>query len=97
MGQWIIIEGVPVEFIPAQGLAKESVENAVEVEFAGIQTKVIIPEYLIALLLTAGRQKDIIKVNMLLEQAEVNKGRLNEIVNRYKLNDKFKRFTKGLS
>ncbi|MCM8787260.1 MAG: hypothetical protein NC935_04315, partial [Candidatus Omnitrophica bacterium] len=31
-GQWLIIEGVPVEFIPAEGLLREVVENAFRTE-----------------------------------------------------------------
>ena len=95
VGQWIVIDGVPVEFIPADaGLAKESVENAVETEYEGIKTKVIRPEYLIALLLVAGRKKDIIKIEMLLGQANINMKNLKEILSKYNLNEKFKPFTK---
>lgn len=91
-GQWIIIEGIPVEFIPAENLAKESVVNAQEIEFEGAKTKVIIPEYLIALLLKAGREKDIMKIKMLLEQAKVDRRKLNEVLMRYDLDNNFKPF-----
>ncbi len=91
-GQWIVIEGVPTEFIPAGELAKESVANAKVIEFEGVKTKVIIPEYLIALLLKAGREKDIIKVKMLLEQAKVDRKKLSEILVRYDLDNNFKPF-----
>jgi len=91
-GQWIMIEGIPVEFIPAENLAKESVTNAQEIEFEGVKTKVIIPEYLIALLLKVGREKDIRKIKMLLEQAKVDRKKLNEILVRYDLDSKFKSF-----
>lgn len=94
IGQWIVIEGIPVEFIPAEGLGEEAVENAKEIEFEGIKTKIMIPEYLIALLITAGRDKDIIKVRMLLDQAEVDAERLKIILNKYDLNEKYRCFTK---
>jgi predicted nucleotidyltransferase len=94
-GQWIMLEGIPTEFIPAEGLAKESVANAQEIEFEGTKTKVIIPEYLIALLLQAGREKDIIKIKMLLEQARVDRKKLNEILVRYNLDNDSKPFMKG--
>lgn len=92
IGQWLVIEGIPTEFIPAEGLAKESVANAAVVEYEGVKTKVIIPEYLIALLLTSGREKDRIKIKMLLEQAKVDKKKLNEILVKYDLDNKFKTF-----
>jgi len=95
IGQWLIIEGIPVEFIPAEGLAGEAVENAIEIEFEGVQTRVMLPEYLIALFLKASRDKDKIKIQMLLEQAEVNMEKLKEILNKYSLIDKFKPFIKN--
>lgn len=94
VGQWIIIEGVPVEFIPSEGLAKESVENAVETEFEDIKTRVIVPEYLIALLSAVGREKDKIKIELLLKQADVNKEKLESILSRYDLVEKFKQIVK---
>ena len=95
VGQWLIIEGIPVEFIPAEGLAREAVENAIETEFEGVLTRVMLPEYLITLLLEVLRDKDKIKIQMLLEQAEVNKEKLKEILHRYALIDKFKSFVKN--
>lgn len=95
VGQWLIIEGIPVEFLPAEGLAKESIEQAVKTEFEGVKTKVIAPEYLIALFLKAGRDKDIIKIRMLLEQAEVDRKKLKEILRKYNLAEKLKRLTKN--
>jgi predicted nucleotidyltransferase len=94
IGQWIMIEDIPVEFIPAENLAKESVIEAQEIEFEGIKTKVITPEYLIALLLRAGREKDIMKIKMLLEQAKVDRKKLNEILIKYDLDSTFKLFMK---
>jgi predicted nucleotidyltransferase len=90
VGQWLIIEGVPVEFIPAESLAKEALENAIEIEFDGVPTKIIAPEYLIALFLKASRQKDKIKIQMLLEQAKIDMGKLEEILDRYNLSERFK-------
>ncbi|MCK4244292.1 MAG: hypothetical protein KAX20_01560 [Candidatus Omnitrophica bacterium] len=92
--QWIIIDDVPVELIPAEGVSKESVENALEVEFEGIRTKVMRPEYLIALFLKAGRDKDIRKIEMLLKQTKIDMEKLKDILRRYDLLKKFKRFMK---
>lgn len=95
VGQWLIIEGIPVEFIPAtDGLFREAVENAVETKFEDIKAKVIIPEYLIALFLKAKRAKDIIKIEMLLKQTKVNKEKLKEVLLKYNLNEVYKKFVK---
>ncbi|RKY38710.1 MAG: hypothetical protein DRP76_04110 [Candidatus Omnitrophota bacterium] len=91
-GHWVVIEGVPVDIFPADPLEKEAVEQAQETEYEGIKTKVIIPEYLIALFLRAGRSKDYRKIEMLLEQCQINKEKLQKILNRYGLNEKFKEF-----
>jgi len=53
-GQWIMIEGVPVDMFPADPL-EEAVGQAQEAEYEGLRTKVVTPEYLIALFLRAGR------------------------------------------
>ena len=52
----------------------------------------IIPEYLIALFLRAGRDKDLRKIEMLLEQCDIDRQKLEGILNRYSMNEKFKDF-----
>jgi len=91
-GHWIMIEGVPVDIFPADPLEKEAIEQAQEVEYEGVKTKVIVPEYLIALFLRAGRNKDRRKIEMLLEQCQIDKERLQKILSQYGLNEKFKEF-----
>lgn len=91
-GQWLIIKGVPVDFIPVDALEKEAVENAQETEFEGVSTKVITPEYLLALLLKTGRDKDKRKIEMLLGQADIVNEKLNKILARYDLTKDFIKF-----
>ena len=91
-GHWIMIEGVPVDIFPADPLEKEAIEEAEEAEYEGVRTKVIIPEHLIALFLRAGRDKDLRKVQMLLEQCEIDRERLQSILTQYGLDEKFRDF-----
>lgn len=91
-GQWLMIEGVPVEFLPAEGLAKEAVVEAVETEFEGVGTKVITPEYLIALFLKAFREKDKMKIRLLLDQANIEEKKLRDLLIRHGLEKQFKDF-----
>jgi len=89
-GEYIIIEGMPVQFIPADELEKESIENAKEIEFEGIKTKIITPEYLIALFSRAGRRKDKEKIEKILEQFEkINMKKLRNILTKYNLTERF--------
>jgi predicted nucleotidyltransferase len=90
--QWIMIEGIPVDMFPADSLEKEAVEQAQEAEYEEVRTKVIIPEYLIALFLRAGREKDLRKVEMLLEQCEIDREKLQKILSDYGLSEKLRDF-----
>ncbi|MEW6096960.1 MAG: hypothetical protein AB1567_10645 [bacterium] len=91
-GHWIVIEGVPVDIFPADELEKTAIEEAQETEYEGIKTKVIGPEYLIALFLRVFRDKDIRKTELMLEEATVNKEKLDKILNKYGLTEKFTNF-----
>jgi len=93
-GHWIIIEGVPVDIFPVDELEKKAVEDAEKTEYEGTKTKVIKPEYLIALFLRASRDKDLRKIEMILNQTNVDREKLNEILNKYGLTEKFTNFRK---
>lgn len=89
-GEHIMIRGIPVQFIPADKLEEEAVRNAKEIEYEGVKTKIIKPEYLISLLLRAGRKKDIEKIERFLEQTKIDIKSLKSILHKYGLSDKFK-------
>ncbi|MDP3025491.1 MAG: hypothetical protein Q8O10_08140 [candidate division Zixibacteria bacterium] len=88
-GEHILIEGVPVQFIPADEFEKEAVARAKAVEYEGVKTKVMAPEYLVALLLRAGRKKDMEKTEKLLEQTKIDRRKLRAILRKYGLTRKF--------
>ena len=87
-GHWIMIEGIPVDIFPADPLEKEAIAEAEEIEYEGVNTKVLTPEYLIALFARAGREKDKRKISLLLEQAEVDRQKLERILDRYGLSER---------
>ena len=89
-GEHIVIEGLPVQFIPVDKLEEEAVRNAKEVKYGKVKTKVIMPEYLISLLLRVGRKKDMEKIGKLLEQTETDAKKLKDILRKYDLTEKFK-------
>src|SRR5438093_10298200 len=79
-GEFLLIEGVPVQFLPAEdpkGLTKAALHAAAPVSYQGasgaIPTWVLTPEYLIAIALSVHRSKDYERVSRLLSQAPVNR------------------------
>ena len=96
-GEHIAIEDLPVQFIPVEsGIEKEAVDNAKEVTYAGVKTKILSAEYLIAIAIKVGRRKDFDKIGRLLEQAKIDKKALEAILKKHRLLDKFKRWEKEL-
>lgn len=89
--QWIIIEGVPVDFIVADELEEEAIDNSSEVEVEGIKIKVFSPEYLIAISVRTGRDKDLWRAKRLMEFADREK--LKDILLRWDLLTKFEKLT----
>ena len=89
---WIIIDGVPVDIFPADILEKKAIEEAIDIEYEGIKTKVMTPEYLIALFLRTNREKDKRKIQMLLDQTEINTKKLNKILTDHGLKERFIKF-----
>ncbi len=90
-GEHIIVEGIPVQFIPADELESEAIRDAKKVMYEEVQTKVINPEYLIAILLRAGRRKDVEKIEKILEEIKIDREKLIDILRKYNLMDKIER------
>ena len=87
-GEHMVIEGLPVQFIPADELEEEAIRNAREITYEGVKTRVLTAEYLVCILLRAGRKKDMEKIEKLLEQAELDTGQLKRILDRHGLSGK---------
>lgn len=84
----IVIEGVPVQIIPAHNeLAAQAVSTAVDRIYEGQPVRVIRPEYLIAMYLepSARTRKRMERVVALLDEANLDRQLLNELLDRYKL------------
>jgi hypothetical protein len=84
--QYFMIEGVPVDFIPVSDkLIEEALENSVVRLYGKIKVKVLRPEYLIAIALKTARPQDLRKSDMLLQQAQINRKYLADILKRHKI------------
>jgi hypothetical protein len=81
----LLIKDFPVQFLAAAGLTEEAVGKAREIEYEGVPAKVFRPEYIIAIAASVGRHKDLARIEQLLEQAEIDRTLLDDILRRYKL------------
>lgn len=84
----LVIAELPVQVIPAHNaLTTEAVSSAAVLEYDGEQVRVIRPEYLIAMFLepTARTRKRLERVATLLDEAELDRNLLNDVLDRYKL------------
>jgi hypothetical protein len=93
----ILIEGFPVQFIPAYNdLVREAVENAATLKYRDVEARVVTAEYLAAIALQTGRAKDRERLVRLLEDEVIDRTVLGRILESFGLTDKFKKFEKQI-
>ena len=89
----VLIEGVPVQFIPVYNdLVKEAVQCSAEVKYGRINTRVLGLEYLIAVMLQTYRPKDRERLVKVFEEAKVDLKLLKKILKKFGLYDKYIQF-----
>lgn len=90
---YINIRGVDVQFlVPAnQPLVEEALENAAAVTIENVKTHVFEYEYALAVKAEAGRAKDWAHILTALESADPNKEKLDAILTKYGLLEKWRR------
>lgn len=81
----LMVCGFPVQFLAAHDLTEEAVREAERIEFEGVPAKVFRAEHIVAIAASVGRQKDKARIEQLLQQADLDQTRLEDIVQRYKL------------
>ena len=81
----LLIRGFPVHFLAAAGLTEEAVRAARTIAYEGVPAKVFRPEHIIAIATSVGRHKDLARIEQLLEQTEIDRSLLDEILRRYNL------------
>lgn len=93
-GECVVIEGVPVQFLPAyNALLEEALQNARTMSYESTSTKVLGAEHLVAICLQTGRTKDRERVRILQEEADLDSVYLSEILRRHQLEGKWKEWT----
>lgn len=92
-GDAIQIEGWPVQFLPAtQPLVTEAVREAVSQTAAGLTTRVMTAEHLMAIALQTGRAKDHARLIMFVEAGVADMNRLRDILTRHSLLEAWAKF-----
>ena len=92
-GEYIVISGWPVQFLPASGLLlEEALENAVEVDVEGEPARVLTAEYLAAVALQTGRAKDKARVLQFVESNAIDRARFETIIAKHGLTPQWQTF-----
>jgi hypothetical protein len=84
-GEHLLLRGFPVQFLAAHGLTEEAVREAERIEYEGVPARVFRAEHIIAIAASVGRAKDRARIEQLLQQAAVEKPRLESILKRHNL------------
>jgi hypothetical protein len=88
----IMIEGLPVQFIPAYNdLVVEALAKARSTKFKGTKTRVVRLEHLAAILLQTDRPKDRARLPQLLEHGDLDRQAFAKIIKRHHLGAKWKK------
>ena len=88
------IEGVPVQFLPAyNALVGEALSEAVETTYETTPVRVLRAEHLVAIMLQTGRDKDRQRFSTFLAEVELDRARLESIVQRHQLIARWKQWT----
>jgi len=89
----VIIQGVPVQFLPAyNSLVEEAVRTANTLDYETIPVRVVAPEYLAALALQAGGTKRRERIAQLLDAEVINRSQLAELLSRHGLLDTWHKY-----
>jgi hypothetical protein len=92
-GQYIVIEGWAVEFVPpATLLVEQALAQAVEREVNGVTTRVFTAEHLVAICLQVGRPKDHDRVIRFVEAEMLDAKVFESILLRHDLTEKWQKF-----
>ncbi|HXT41645.1 MAG TPA: hypothetical protein VN887_16680 [Candidatus Angelobacter sp.] len=94
-GEYIVIAGWPVQFLPAANpLIAEALAQAVAKDVAGVSARVFTAEHLATIALQTGRAKDKARLLHFFESGVLDLGRFQTIVARHGLREDWQRFEK---
>ena len=92
-GEYIIVEGWQVQFLPpGDALGEEALAEAVETDVDGLRTWVMTAEHLVALALQLGRAKDFARILQFVDVGVLDAAKLDQILTRHDLLAKWELF-----
>src|SRR5438094_9306261 len=92
-GEYVVISGWPVQFLPPTGgLIEEALARAVEVDVQGIPARVFTAEHLAAIALQIGRAKDKARLLQFIEAGAMQAEVFQSILSRHRLADRWREF-----
>jgi hypothetical protein len=91
-----LVEGWPVQFLPAaseleQKSLAETIEKPIDAD-GSVYAKFLSAEHVVAAAFSLGRLKDLARIEMFLDQAELDRARLASMVRAYGLVEKWREF-----
>ena len=91
----VIIDQVPVQFLPAYNpLLEEALQDAVDVVYEDVPTRVLSAEHLVAVSVQTGRAKDRMRIPMFQEANVLNIDKLQAILHRHGLMERWLAWTR---
>ena len=91
--EFVIIEGWAIQFLPVyDNLTEEALEQAVQIDFDSVPTRVFTAEHLAAIMLNTGWPKDHARLVQFFEFDAVNRATLESIIDQHGLNTKWDSF-----
>ena len=95
-GEYVVLEGWPVQFLPPNGpLVEEALRVAVTMDVDGVPAKVFSAEHLAAVALQTGRPKDKARLLQFIESGVLDRSSFHEIINRHGLASAWSLFKKN--
>lgn len=92
-GEYVIIAGWPVQFLPATSpLVEEALIDAVTVDVVAMPARVFTAEHLAAVALQTGRSKDKVRLLQFIESGVLDAERFQSILARHGLSDRWREF-----
>ena len=89
-GECLVVEGVPVQFLPAYNpLLEEALAESRETRYAETVTRVLRPEHLAAIMVQTGRDKDRQRFATFMQEAEQDLDYLRSVLERHQLTERF--------
>jgi len=86
----VLIEGMPVQFLPAYNtLLEEALAEARETAYGETTTRVLRPEHLAAIMVQTGRDKDRQRFSTFMQEAELDADHLVDLLKRHQLTERF--------